>query len=416
MNIAGSLHWIYFIVSPWVFIFLLRGSMLIEYASLNINLLIFIGLFLLATCTLFTIGAIAKRKTRTTSAHNRFTTSRSDTFLIASLSVAYIVFLAFDFFITKGGSLATITEIREEDNLAGGRMSIFGGVIALISAAPYILLGLVLYTKYIGVRTRFRPLMFIAMIGVAASFLTGGRNSFLIGITVIFVQYLLMKNKRTNIQQSGKGNFALYAFITAFILFSLYLFAEREMNQGIESAAILDIFSIKWGVGIATLETGNDFINIIYTVLVILVFYFTHALTYLDQYFIFNASPLFLGAYNFPIPAKAIEVLVNIQVFSGLQDGLLLPGVYLTLPGSLYLDFGFWGALFFGSFLAAITGILYAGRKALSFRAMQTLCFFIAMWILSPLYSVFSVANGFSFIAILFIMHIKNISFRLNKI
>jgi hypothetical protein len=95
--------------------------------------------------------------------------------------------------------------------------------------------------------------------------------------------------------------------------------------------------------------TENVFIGSIYAAITIFIFYLTHPLNYIDQYFIEGISPILLGAYNFPIPSKIIDIFFSYDISSGVSKELLVPGVYLTLPGSLYVDFGYFGAMMSGS-------------------------------------------------------------------
>lgn len=400
MKISDSLHWAYFLLVPWAGILLLRGSGLIGFAPLSAELWIFLGSFILFSGGALSLGVIGGRSVRAVLAKRQPLASYGDLFLLTALAAVYICTFSFDFFVIKGGTFSTITSIREQDNLAGPRMSVLGGVIALTSAAPYMLLGLLIYSRETGRGVATRLLAFLSLVGIAASFLSGGRNSFLIGMTVVTVQYVLTRGKLSGLRLSGYGRTALYLFMTSCVVYSLYIFVERELHQGVSPGSILTNFSEKYSVPFAELQSGILFLDMFYASISILIYYFTHPLNYLDHYFTSMVSPLFMGAYNFPVAAKGLEVVLGNSAYSNLEVGLLLPGVYLTLPGSLYLDFGYFGGLLAASGLGLITGVLYACRNQLGFAAKLFLSLLIATWLLSPLYSAFGISNGFSFIFI----------------
>lgn len=401
MKISDSLHWAYFLLVPWIGILLLRGSGLIGFSPISVELWLFLGCFVIFSISALTLGIFAGRSVRTVLGKRQPLAAYGDLLLLVGLTAVYISTLSFDFFVTKGGTLSTITSIREQDNLAGPRMSMLGGVIALTSAAPYMLLGFLIFSLETGRRVAAKYFAVLAVFGIAVSFLTGGRNPFLIGMTVVTVQYVLTRGKLSGFRLSGYGRVALYLFLASCVAYSLYIFLERELNQGVSSSDLIWNFSQKWDVPIKEYDFGFAPADNLYSTLLILLFYFAHPLSYLDDYFTSMTSPIFMGAYNFPVVAKALEVLLGNSAYSNLEVGLLLPGVYLTLPGSLYLDFGYFGGLFTASGLGLLTGVLYACRNQLGFAAKLFLSLLIATWLLSPLYSVFGISNGFSFIVIL---------------
>lgn len=405
MKLRSGSHWLYFIGAPWACVALLRNSGVIQYGDLSRDLGQFLGFFLTLAVLFYCLGLLIGRQT-IAGRSARPAVSNSDVSTTTIFCALYIGLTWIDFFVVKGGSIFAITEIREEDNLTGSRMSVLGGVMALISAAPYVLMALILFVnKNGGLLTSKKPTM-LATLGIATSFLSGGRNAFLIGATVIALQHLLVQDARPTKQLNRRG-VLLAALMGLCVAFSLYIFVERETRQGVDTKHILHYFSVKWGVDVAQLDTDHPLANVAYSILAITAFYFSHALSFLDQYFTSNISPSFFGSYNFPILAKAVEIVFSVETFSAVHKGLLLPGVYLTLPGSLFVDFGYSGSIFFGSILALLTGFLYAQRRRLGFFGLLFTCFLLATWILAPLYSLFGISNGFSFIAIVMFMAAK---------
>lgn len=404
-NITG----ISLLILPWLCVAAMRLFGLISFNELSENFLIFIFIFGLVNVIGYILGRFLRVRPIITDKKSfiRFKDKKSGESFIFFLAIIYIILNAVDFFITKGGTLSTITEIRESDNITGSRMSIIGGIIALTSAAPYILLCMTSYFTRTGQVLRSKLPFILALLGIGVGFLSGGRNSFLIGIAIFGFQSLYIRRNNNFIKKSFQSSRRYLQLVMAIsILFSFYIFLERETQQGVSIRNVLSNFSLKWNVDIVELSTDSSLIQGLYAIFVIAIFYATHALSYIDQYFVQEASPLLSGAYNFPIIAKMIDFIFNGGVFTSLADHLIVAGVYLTLPGSLYLDFGYSGAILFGFTLSIVSGYLDNDRVTTSFRKIQFLSLLSTIWILSPIYNALSMANGFSYIFLLIILSI----------
>jgi hypothetical protein len=59
--------------------------------------------------------------------------------------------------------------------------------------------------------------------------------------------------------------------------------------------------------------------------------------------------------------------------------------------------------------LGATAGYLYSIRRRLRFMGLLMLSYFLAVFILSPLYSVFGISNGFSFLVLIGVLVIRRI-------
>jgi hypothetical protein len=389
-----------YIIGPWIIVSALRGSGLINFKAVSSDLIAFMIINGVISVVFYSIGYIVSSRIKIIKQDKNISLAKGEISLIVTATLVFVVLMMYDFYINKEGTIFSITAIREQDNLIGSRMSVLGGVIALFSAAPYLLLCVLHFGKSKLKLRNQRVLTSMALIGIITGFLTGGRNAFLIGITILIIQYTLYgrQSKEGKVKSFG---LSLYVFIIVAVTFSMYLFAEREMSQGSNAYKILEIFSINWGVELKNINFEGEFENILYSIFVIFIFYFTHAPSYFDQYFVQNVQPFLYGAYNFPIPAKLIEVVLGVKAFTGVEDELLLPGVYLTLPGSLYIDFGYLGACVIVAFLSLVTGALYQARKKLKYLEALLLSYLLTIWTLAPIYSVVGISNGFSFMFLL---------------
>lgn len=403
-----SFRWVHFMVYPWLITLGLRVLGPINYRQISNDLVIFIIFFVISGVLGYKLGLIRVgwRNAGTKLAVKN--SSSMEMLIIILLSLTYLILVAVDFFVVKGGTLSTITAIREEDNLTGSRMSVLGGIVAFTSAAPYVLLCKIHHSRAINDGGKARIIYILALAGAAASFLSGGRNGFLIGITIFFVQVILLKQETSKNSEKKRGVGLNMVFIVAASIFSMYLFIEREVSQGTDINQLLSIFASKWDIEISEIKSESFFLGAIYAALTMFIFYITHALSYVDQYMISNISPLLLGGYNFPIPAKIIDFVVGSEISSNISDKLLLSGVYLTLPGSLYVDFGYVGAIFIGLLIGLITGVSRKLSAQHTFLGVHFASFMITLWLLSPLYSMPAMANGFSFILIMYFLYLTD--------
>ena len=391
---------------PWTIVFILRALGPINYQPISASFLLFLFIFLILGAAGYIFGFSGIGSGRKRAARYERNNLDFEFKLVLFLSLMYTALTFADFFVLKGGTLSTITLVREEDNLVGSRMSLLGGLIAITSAAPFVLLCKIRHERIISNQPIGVFIIFFAIIGIATSFLSGGRNGFLIGIVVYFVQGLQLKKGLEFKLQKKNNKVRLFISIVILlgILFSFYLFVNRELNQGVDVNQLLSVFAVKWSVQIDEIQTDNIFFGSIYAATTIFVFYLTHALNFIDQYFIEGVSPSLMGAYNFPIPSKIIDVLSGSNISSSTSGDLLVPGVYLTLPGSLYIDYGYFGATVFGFLIGAATGFAYRLSMRKAFLQLQLASFMICFWLLAPLYSVIGISNGFSFLTIIFLL------------
>lgn len=391
-----------FIIMPWIIVFLLREFGPITHARLSEDFYIFTSIFLICAVFGCVVGLTKKTVSSIGKECSALKQPELDLKFVSSASLFYLLMVAFDFFVMKGGSLSEITAIREEDNLIGARMSSLGGVIAIASAAPFILLSKIRYDRIRNGVKGSVTLQLLSICGVLASFLSGGRNAFLIGISVYLCQSFILRQKLHSTKKSKNRTISVFLF--AGVLFSFYIFLDRELNQGVDLQGLVQIFAVKWNVDITELRIETSIANAVYAALTMLIFYITHALNYFDHYLISGVSPMLLGVYNNPIPAKIIDVVFGTGLFEAISNKLILSGVYLTFPGSLYLDFGYAGAILASFIIGALTGRSLRNFTLDSFVSIQVSCLLLSIWLLSPLYSVVGISNGFSFIVLLLVM------------
>jgi hypothetical protein len=113
-----------------------------------------------------------------------------------------------------------------------------------------------------------------------------------------------------------------------------------------------------------------------------------------------------MGGYTFSIVFRVFDTLFGGNYVLDAFGQMLVTGVYLTLPGSIFIDFGFAGVFLVGVGLAwvsiwCVTCALWLGNG--NYMMLASLCLTIIA--LSPVFSALSVGNGFSIMILLVFLH-----------
>lgn len=409
------------ILLPWACVFAVRYLGPIGHPPLGFDLLFYFLVSNFLTFLSFSIGYFLSFRNEPARffTFTRNVNRSSDTnFLIFSrirlllfvLSVLYPTIACIDFFIVKGASLSTIIEQREAEHLSGPRNSAIGAIGALLSGAPPILLALLIDEKNIVKRNNF--IFFIIAFGFFSMFLSGGRNAFFISIIYFFVyRFLFASQPRVTQGYFNFKKFIFYIFFLYAFYFSMVMFLERFEAQGFSVYFMLDYLEQEYNIKILRPSMSDYFVPA-YSIFVYLCFYISHAFTYLNEYFVFSYEPYLGGSYNFPQLARLIDVFYGTNMFGEGRDRMLLTGVYLTLPGSLYIDFGYFGSLVINSILGFVFGFLAFNVNRLPIAFKLCLTYLCVAFIFSPIYGIFGMANGFSIIFILIVAVIMSFKIR----
>jgi len=324
----------------------------------------------------------------------------------------YSVVSIFDFFVVKGAALSMIVDQREAEHITGPRNSLIGAVGALLSGAPPVLLAVMGFSRFKSFSLNLIAYVVIAL-GFASMFLSGGRNAFFISAVFVFFCYLFFSaySLRLKIKLSMKKIFG-FAFFLCCIYFSMKMFLDRFEAQGFDVGFMLEYLELEYGVKIFRFDYDGALFLAVYSVFIYLNFYIAHAFTYLNDYFLAAYSPYMWGGYSFPQIARLIDVAFGSNFFEEGLERMLVVGVYLTLPGSLYLDFGVIGSLTVCSLIGLCCGFLARNMAHLALYQKLWLAYIAVALVFSPIYSIFGMANGFSLIFILILVVLLSMKVR----
>lgn len=394
------------ILFPWLFLVIIRNFGPIDFDGLSQGtyeyIILFILVMVVAYSVHFYLGFLSRPedpalvRPEMLSKHSRtFYTCR---LVFLWLAFSYAVISLIDFFIVKGAALSQIVELREEEHLTGPRGSIIGFVSMALSSTPPV--AFIFYALRPSRTLTHRFFMWsVISIGFGCMFLSGGRNAFFISVCFSSL-YIVLFSTKEEFEKVIPRRFrrALVLCVLAGFLFSMKIFVDRIEVQGMAVDDMINHLERDYNVEVETLSGLTGFELTAYSIWVYLAFYIGHALNYLDQYFINLYSPELMGVYNFPVIGRTIDVLFGTSYFEMGMNKLLLKGIYLSMPGSVYVDVGYIGGLGAAGFLGGAYGFLSGRFGNLKIYQKLWFAYLVTIILFSPFYNVIGIANGFSFL------------------
>lgn len=408
-----------FIFIPWIVVGSLRAFGPIGLAPLGIEIQAYLLTFVVLIALTFSLSfLLLTRDVHQSTDFIGSVDASGHVFLLCRRAILVAAFLfpaiaCFDFFVIKGAALSEIVALREKEHLTGPRGSLIGALSTLFSAASPVAFAVYLLSPS---KTLFRRLFVwsVILVGLGCLFLTGGRNAFFISVGFIAVfAFLFLDKKQLDRAISPFFRKAIYILGALGFFYSMKIFVERFEVQGFDAEIMLWHLKTEYSVDVQNLDGASEFYISVYSSWVYLVYYMIHAFTFFEQYITQSVSPELMGVYNFSIVARFVDLVFGTSFVADGIDSLIVRGVYLTLPGSLYVDFGFIGGLVSAAFLGGVYGVLAARLNKLKFYQKMWLVYICTIMLFSPFYSVVGIANGFSFLFLLTIIVV--LSFRLKR-
>lgn len=330
--------------------------------------------------------------------------------LFGFLSVIFVLAIVYRYLVIGSVLELGVTGARYEDAISGRGGGIITGIYAFTIGAPaFLLLACIShYSVHKRIPTFF---LLIAALGFAATFLSGGRNPFLINsIFVLAVGWIYPSftirgafpgwGVRSSLVRS-----AIMFLFSFFVLFSLYIFYERALLRTDSMLERALIHTTENGLSMSIQEVPGWLSDSVYIILFYVHAYLTIAFYYMDILLSHGMPNGHLGGgYNFLVPSLVIEHLTGWDAVPNEHTDLPIAGAYYTLAGSIFIDFGIFGLISAG-ILIPLFGIIFV-NMAISGKttAAPLAAVFLTVLVLSPLYNAASLGSGFSllFLSVLF--------------
>lgn len=418
-------------IIAWLGVFGVREVAFLNFHSASTNTSLYITFFLVIFLLGYISGLIVSRNFKENGLLQyslRSVNAKADWLII--FSAIGILLALFKFFSLLGGfsfGLSDITELRfargRDSDFVKGQS--FHGVLAMIFSGFPIIAYIFKEFFYKEVTNRRKKAINIVfLLSIFVSLLSGGRWA---AATSIVVVYFMSKIKKISASKDGNlvgksGSVAsvryLFSWFFKFVILILivYIFGLMFMHRVAaygDGAVLIDVLNNNFSGVNVPLEheqflLKNTFLIPIYYVISLFQYYIAHGIYQLDV----------LVTADYPNNAPYLftyQYYLFVMVFNKLGLGLMTvdqilaeipnPGVYFTLAGAYYLDFGFWGSGVAG-FVTSMLGAIFWTRflKKRQFLDAYISILFLVLIVFSPIVAITSTGVFPSMFALLFIL------------
>lgn len=399
--------------TSWIGALSLRYSGIIEHPTIDIWTFVLFGVFALP---FFALGLLALtapgcHRPSENAQYEGNIDSTGPVYIFCQLLAGFYLALIILDKIVLGDVLTTgVTEARYAAMGEGARNSILGALHYFLAGAPAILACLLLSRQAKSLKSGALPWI-LAIAGFISFFLSGGRNSFVVSTLFVFFYFSIERNKFYRSAKPRRIHPPTWIVASGILgfFYAIYLFSERAAIRGTDLTGAAQLLMENYDLIIWRPNNINDFFLQIYYALSYLVFYLTHAPTYVSQYMAQDYSPLTMGAYGFNIFFRIFDILAGTHFGTEAFDKLLISGVYMTLPGTAFIDFG-WPGVFISSVVISGTAAVVASKAQASRTGSGIMGASLTLSILalSPFFFGLSIGNGLSIFFLLIALRAFN--------
>lgn len=323
--------------------------------------------------------------------------------VLLALSALYLAVSAYDIVANQDILRLGISGAWKASTDAGARNSIPGAILMLLGGAPTFLFCAALFNEGSWGRRSLLIALAAGMLGLSLLFmlLLSSRNSAficLVFICVVVVLKAMLPGHRATRWSVGQALTGMTIVGISFVIlmgFSLWIFVDRATVTYGSIDLALDGFFLNYKVHPTIAIPASETWKRIFYALVQLEFYITHSIGYFSEYLNRDYCPAGNGASSFYGAFRIIDFVFRTNFVETAVSRMILPGVYLSLPGFLYLDFcqaGIIAGWIMGLATVLSLFVLFRGDPAPIFLAAFLLCTFA----FAPFYSLPSTGNGFS--------------------
>jgi len=298
-------------------------------------------------------------------------------FLIIMLSSVGVILRIYDKYFIRGASFAN-SMIENREVLMDAGTNIFSIVSSILYPLVLFIPFFYLFLRRIGVSKAiyFIITLVLASFPIVDGLFFGSRSLIMILLLlIIFYLYVLGYIK---FKLNTKNIFFLFIFLVGFFLFNGYIFDARTRLIGLDpiDSTQVSVYAYFLPLTDSTqiwLDGTKGSIFYFFALGIInFMQYISHGffeLLYLVDKF--DTSNIYYGKQQFAVILKFIYKLLHIPFsFETNQEGLVRTGIYNTLFGPIYYDFGFVGVLFsfiIGFIIGKISNIILIKRNFILF-------------------------------------------------
>jgi hypothetical protein len=182
--------------------------------------------------------------------------------------------------------------------------------------------------------------------------------------------------------------FLIFLFLIILIFF-LSIFIDRAAFQGVSIRNYVERVAVDFDVEFYYLYFSSQLVEDFYYAILVLFFYLNHSIMELSKYFNVVWNDHTYGVLLLPLVSMGFDKLFSSSIFIEAIDKMILHGVYLSLPGFLYLDFSYFYFLF-PFFIGFILPFFY--KKSFTSGANSIIYVYlyaslVVLMIVSPIYN-----------------------------
>lgn len=234
--------------------------------------------------------------------------------------------------------------------------------------------------------------------------LSGGRNLTFMTLVLLGMAILLrLIQGKIVIPKRFKSLITIqYLIVFSFVGYALFIFIDREQTRGrnllesyinIESSWLLTI-----SPQVTSFAESEGLISVLIFALVYLSVYITHSLSELNLLLSQSPEPgLFYGFNSLYLLTIFLEKMgfISENFIVEIQNSLARSGVYLSMLGTWYVDFGYILSLFMFLGFGLVTGFIWKLFKLTKKLYLEMICSYILLTLaISPFYFSLSTGNG----------------------
>lgn len=339
-------------------------------------------------------------------------------FTAISVSLPIIDFVILGDVLTVG-----IVENREQQTLQGRRGSLIGMFNIIFGGMPVLLASfLIIGSRNTLGNYRTRLGWIFAILGILTYALSGGRNGIFISLVILaIVKHLSRKKKPELKRKSILPMLYSVALIVMVFVYFIAIFFERSQVTGTDLTISLYNLVDDFGVDIEIRDFGSNFLNTVYASYSLLLFYLNHSFAVFSAYFDTAFREMTYGVLTFPLFYMFFDTFFGTSFYLDAVDKLILNGVYLSMVGYLYIDFGEIGLFFCACILGFATTYFLkrsfsVDHQTVQYKVLTTVtAVLLSSIVLSPIYNILS-GHGLTVLFAVVIMaasvKISNMTFR----
>lgn len=325
--------------------------------------------------------------------------SEQDFRLATMLALIYLA-AALKVYVIDGTVLSDgITASRYARIASGGEVDAFGVLDSMTSGAPGVF-GAVYLDRLMSGKRRVWYADVLLPVSFFALFLSGGRNGFALN-TIFLLSFALLRGDVLRVVRqslpSAVRNMKRRTkyLILAGCAYSMSVFLTRVDVRG-DRSFFDRLYSIEnnFDLQLQALRESGMTVSVGPFLVTDLYFYLTSAFHHIGRYFQDSEVLFTNGGYTFYPFFRIVDVVAGTNLSGEVFDRLLVEGVFYTLPGSLYIDFGLVGTAVASVIWTALAIVVVGRARAHGGASMLLASYMLLTLVVSGLFSAFAISGG----------------------